>query len=299
MEQSPVMTVALQVLVVVMMVAIGLELRPSELAGGLRGTPWLVAAVVLNVGIVPIGVWLVADQSSLSEGMVTGLVLLAASPAGPIGPMLARLSHSDIGFATGLMVLLGVIGLLSTPVTVVLLVEVDAESTTALAVPMFIALLVSQIAPLFAAMYLGHRFPDVAQRMAKPIGRLANVLLVGIVVALVFLRGELLTNTPLSVHVALIAGLFSLLGPVLVLAQPESILRSLVTVTAVRNMSVALFLASRFFDSEQVEAAILIWSFWMLVVPAVVGGIAGRFRTAQALLADGFAAAEVEEVEAT
>lgn len=293
------MTVALQVLVVVMMVAIGLELRPSELAGGLRCTPWLVAAVVLNVGIVPITVWLVAEQTSLSDAMVAGLVLLAAAPAGPIGPMLARLSHSDIGFATGLMVLLGMIGLLSTPVTVVLLVEVDAESTTALAVPMFTALLVSQILPLFAAMYVAHRLPGVAERIAKPLGRLANVLLVGIVVALVYLRGELLTGTPLSLHVALIAGLFALLAPVLVLAHPASILRSLVTVTAVRNMSVALFLASRFFDSERVEAAILIWSFWMLVVPAVVGAIAGRFRTVDVPLADGFASAEVEEVEAT
>ncbi len=293
------MTLALQVLVVVMMIAIGLELRLSELTGGLRRTRWLSAAVMLNVVIVPIVVWLVAEQASLSKGMIAGLVLLAAAPAGPIGPMLARLSHSDIGFATALMVLLGVVGLLSTPVTVAFLVEVDAESTTALAVPMFTALLVSQILPLFAAMYAGHRFPSVAARIVKPLGLLANVLLVGIVVALVIVRGELLTETPLSVHAALIAALFALLAPVLVLAQPASMMRALLTVTAVRNMSVALFLASRFFDDGQVEAAILIWSFWMLVVPAFVGAIAGRFRTVTVPLADGFARAEVEEVEAT
>ena len=276
-------SIALQFLVVIMMVSTGLELKVAQLAAGLRKGTWVLGAVAINLVVVPIAVWAVTEEVDLSPGMAAGFILLAAAPAGPIGPMLSRLSKSDLGFSTGLMVLLGLLGLGSTPLTIHLLVETGSRSDdNGILLPMFTALLVFQVVPLIAAMAVGARFPELAHRVSKPLGLIANLLLVGIVVALLVLRGELLTSTAPAVHAGLIVGLLLVLAPVLLVSRPRSRLRSVLTVTAVRNMSVALFLAARFFDDPEVEAAILIWSFWMLVLPGVIGKVAGRFRTVEA-----------------
>ncbi len=271
--------IALQVLVVVMMLSIGLELQIGQVLDGLRRSRFVAGAVVLNLVIVPVAVWAIASNSGLSAGMTTGLILLAASPAGPIGPVLSRLSQSDLGLATGLMVLLGGLGLVSTPLTVQLLIGSESQADDGVIVSMFTSLLVFQIVPLIVAIAVAAKFPEQASRASGMLGLIANVLLVGIVVALIVLRGEVLTETSLAIHAALAGGLLVVLAPLLGRSQPDSPVRALVTVTAVRNMSIALFLAAKFYADAEVEAAILIWSFWMLVVTGVVGALAGRYRT--------------------
>ncbi len=274
-------SIALQVLVVVMMIAIGLDLQVSQLVGGLRRGRWVVGAVILNLVVFPLLIWAQTEVAQLTAGMAAGLVLCAAAPAGPIGPVLSKLSKADLGFSTGLMVLLGLLGLATTPLTIHFLVDLETNVADdgGVLVPMFIALLVFQVIPLVAAMAFARQSPDLATRASKPLGLIANLLLVGIVIALLVLRGEILTSAALSVHLNLIGGLLVVLAPILIMTRPGSMLRSLLTVTAVRNMSVALLLAARFFDDPEVEAAILLWSFWMLLLPGLVGWLAGRYRT--------------------
>ncbi len=270
--------VALQALVVVMMASIGFEVRVTQLVGGLRGARWVLGAAALNLAVFPAVVWALAEGTDLSTGMATGLILCAAAPAGPIGPVLSKLSNSDLAFSTGLMVLLGVLGLFTTPLTVQLAL---GDHDGGIFVPMFTALLVFQVMPLVVAMLVASRLPGLAGRLAKVFGLAANVLLVGIVIALLILRGDVLSSTSVWVHAWLAGGILVVLAPILRMSPPGSMLRSLLTVTAVRNMSVALFLASRFFDDPAVEATILLWSFWMILLPGAVGVIAGRFRTSE------------------
>lgn len=272
-------SLALQVLVVVMMLAVGLELRTSDLTEAPRRARWFAAAMVANIFAVPIGAWLLADALDLSTGLSAGLVLLAAAPGGPVGPVLAKIASADLGFSTALMVLLGIVGLVSAPLTVSLLL--DAEGGDGLFWPMFAALLLFQIIPLGIAMAIRHLAPELATRLAKPAGLVSNVLLVGVIVGLVITRGDALADVSVGVHAALVASVLAILAPTLLRARPNSVLRGLSVVTAVRNISVALLLATSFFDDPQVEVAILVCAFWMLVLPGVVGVIARRFLTVE------------------
>ncbi len=269
------LSVALAALVVIMMISIGLEIAPANLRQSLAKWKWLLAAVVLNILIFPFITWLAIETVAAPVGLAAGFLLCAAAPGGPVGPVLSRLANSDLPFATGLMVVLGILGLATTPLTASILIEGNDGSVFW---PMFAALLLFQIAPLVAAMAVRKFAPSVAASLAKPMRLLSNVLLVVIVVALVATRGEVLVGVSLATHVVLVGGLLVLLVPVLLMARPNSIARGLLIVTGVRNMSVALLLANRFFTEPDVEAAILLWSFWMLLLPAVVGFAAGRFR---------------------
>ncbi len=273
-------SIALQVLVVVMMLAVGLELTTSHLTEAPRRAGWFGVALIANLIVVPVGAWLLADAIGLSAGLSAGLVLLAASPGGPVGPVLGKIANADLGFSTALMVLLGVAGLVSAPLTVSLLLDAERGAGGGnLFWPMFGALLLFQFVPLAVAMAIRHLRPALAARLAKPAGLLSTVLLVAVVVGLVITRGEALADVSAGVHGALIAGLLLILAPTLLRADGPSVLRGLSVVTAVRNISVALLLASRFFDDPQVEVAILVCAFWMLVLPGVVGLIARRFCT--------------------
>lgn len=274
------MNIALQVLVIVMMLSVGLELTTRDVAEAPRRASWFGLALVLNLVLFPIGAWLMADALALSAGLTAGIVLLAAAPGGPVGPVLARLGGADLGFSTGLMVLLGVVGLVTAPLTVTLLL--DAEGSGGLFWPMFRALLLFQVVPLAVAMALRAIRPTIAGALAKPARLLSNVLLVAVVGALVATRGGALADLSVGVHAALVAALLLVLGPMFLRSSGPSVLRGLCVVTAVRNISVALLLASSFFDDPEVEVAILVWAFWMLVLPGIGGVLARRFATAPA-----------------
>ncbi len=271
------MSVALQVLVVVMMVAVGLELTTTDLVEAPRRARWFGVALIVNLIVVPIGAWSMADALGLAAGFSAGMVLLAAAPGGPVGPVLARIGHADLGFSTALMVLLGIVGLFSAPLTVSLLLE--AEGQRGLFWPMFGALLFFQIIPLAVAMMLRHLKPEVAARLSRPAGLISNLLLVAVIVALVATRGSALAEVSMKVHAAMAGGVMLILAPMLVPSHPGSVLRGLSVVTAVRNISVALLLSARFFDDPAVEVAILVWAFWMLVLPGIGGVVVRRYLT--------------------
>lgn len=268
------LSIALAALVVIMMISIGLEVAPADLRRSMAKWPWLLAALGLNLIVFPFATWLSTEQFGFSAGLAVGFLLCAAAPGGPVGPVLSRLAHSDLSFATGLMVTLGIIGLVTTPLTISVVIEVEDGSSVFW--PMLRLLLLFQILPLVLAMALRAAAPALASRLAKPSRALSNIFLVAIVAVLVATRGDVLTSVSITTHMVLASGLLILLVPVLAVAKLGAIGRGALIVTSVRNMSVALLLANQFFEAPEVEAAILIWSFWMLLLPGVIGFAAGR-----------------------
>ena len=268
--------IGLQVLVVTMMLAVGFDLAPADLVRGSRPAGWLAAAAVANLVMFPAVTWMVMEVLQPGPGLAAGFLLCAAAPAGPVGPAMARLARADMGYSITVMLLLGVVGLVTTPVTSALLI---ARTGDGLFVPMFVALLLFQILPLAVAMAVRAVSASLAAALARPFRAGSNVLLAVIVIALVATRGELLVTIEPAVHMA-VAGLTSAtVAGVGWMAPPGSRLRGLLIVTSFRNISVALLLASRLFDDPAVEAAVLVWAFWMIVIPATAATVAGRKRT--------------------
>ncbi len=272
------MQVAVPTLVIVMMVSVGLELSVAEVFRRPRLGRWLTLGLFVNLVAFPLWTWVLirAVDQGAGSGFAAGLILCAASPGGPVGPVIARLAKADLGFAAALMILLGVVGLLTTPLTVSLFLGGDQSR---LLVPMFSALLLFQILPLAVAMTVRRTWPQVAARLAGPAAKLANLLLLVVVVGLLATRWDAIFSIPLRDHATLAAGLLVVLAGVCHWSSGGSLLRGLLVVTAIRNMSVALLLATRLFTDPQTEVGILVWAFWMIVIAPVVGLVATRFAT--------------------
>jgi BASS family bile acid:Na+ symporter len=262
-------SIALKTQIVAMMIAVGLQLRPADLRGAFR-RPWaLLALIGVNVVLFPALVWALMAWVGAPPGLAAGILLCAAAPGGPTGPLFTRLAGGDLGFATAAMVVLGFLGLVTAPATVNLML--GSTVGEGLLASMVTTLAVYQIAPLVAAMGLRRVAPVLARRCAGPAARLANLCLVAVILGLLVARGGALLSVGLGMQAMLVCALLPFLAPVLLAADTSGTLRAAGVVTAVRNLSIALLLSHAFFTDPQTDVGILVWGFWMMVLPAAFG----------------------------
>lgn len=267
---------AIHALVVTMMAAVGLHLPFSEAWAGVRRVGVLVLALLANLVLMPALVVGLGELLALPPGARMGLLVCAAAPGGPTGPMFTRLARADLGLGTSLQVLLSVLALASAPLTLELLGRHGEES---LLWPMVRTLAVFQLLPLGLGMLVRQHRPAWADRLGGPLGKLANGLLLLVVLGLLVTQGQVLLEQGIEVHLALAilvlaplaAGLVWPAGPL----RPT--LLALGLITTVRNVSVALLLSASFFAHDPaVDVAILVWGFYMMVIPGVLAWRLGR-----------------------
>jgi len=267
---------ALQALVVAMMASVGLHLSFDEAWAGLRRFGVLALAVLANVVLMPALVLGVGELLALSAGTRMGLLVCAAAPGGPTGPMFTRLARGDLGLGTSLQVLLSVLALITAPLTLELLGRHGGQS---LLWPMVQTLAVFQLLPLVSGMLIRRWRPAWADRLGPPMGKLANVLLLLVVIGLLVTRGDALLSQGASVHAAFAALVLLPLGVGLAwpVRRARPTLLAAGFITTVRNVSVALLLSASFFAHDPaVDVAILVWGFYMMVIPGLLAWRLGR-----------------------
>jgi BASS family bile acid:Na+ symporter len=267
---------ALHALVVAMMAAVGLHLPFAEAWAGLRRVGMLAVALVANLVLVPALVVGLGELLALPDGARMGLLVCAAAPGGPTGPLFTRIAKADLGFGTSLQVLLSVLALVSAPLTLELLGRHGEES---LVWPMVTTLAVFQLLPLGLGMLARQLRPAWADRLGGPLGKLANALLLLVVLGLLVTQGQVLLAQGIGVHVAFMALVVAPLafGVVWPAGPLRPTVLALGVVTTVRNVSVALLLSASFFAHDPaVDVAILVWGFYMMVIPGLLAWRLGR-----------------------
>lgn len=265
---------AIKLLVVAMMVAIGLDLPLAQLREGLRKRVPLAVALLVNLLVVPLAVFGLTAVLGLGSAATIGLLVCAVAPGGPTGPLYTRIARADLGFATSLQVCLCFVALFTAPLSLELLG--GGSNDRALLWPMMRTLALYQLLPLCVGMGVRAWREPIALRLSKPMGLVANALLVAVIVGMLVTRGHLLLEQSLVLH-ALTCGL--VLVPVaagFVWPGPRATMLAAGFVTTVRNMSVALLLSASFFADPTVDAVILVWAFYMLILPALVAVALGR-----------------------
>lgn len=270
---------ALQVLVVAMMLAVGLDLSLEEARAGLAKRWLLALGLLINVVVMPAMVVGMSWALALPSGLATGMLVCAVAPGGPTGPLFARIARADLGFATALQVLLSAIVLVSAPLSLELL---GGEGERSLIWPMARILALFQLLPLAIGVTTRWRWPQLAERLAKPIGMFANALLLAVVLGMLITRGELLLTQGLAVHLGLIALVLLPLGLAQIWPASAAMRATLVStglVSTVRNLTVALLLSTSFYaDDPSVDTAILVWAFYMLALPGLLSWRLGRAK---------------------
>lgn len=174
---------------IAIMLSMGLKVTFAEVTASIRKPTFLILGLIVNFVMVPfvtLGLLQLFDPHPMVS---VGFLILAVCPGAPVGPPFSAIAKGDVACAIGLMVLLSSLSVVLSPVLLQLLLPrlfpVEEIRTDPLAIVG--TLFIAQLLPLFIGMVLHHRAPSRANKLTRPIGLLANVLLLG-VIALVLIR---------------------------------------------------------------------------------------------------------------
>ena len=234
------------------MLALGLRLRPESLDDWLR-RPGLPLKVLLgSCLLVPVAGLLLLQVPwswELSRPARHAIALMAMCPSAPLTLRKAGVSGGDRQLAALLQVSAAIAAIVTIPL-MALLFRQSFQVDGWLIRPLDVAIQVGtvQVLPLSLGVLLRQRLPTLAERIQRPLERLANTLLLLLVVLVLIKAGPtLLAAVPADpgalLAMALLIGLSMGLGRLLGGSDPR---RGVTTalVTAMRNPGLALLFAT-------------------------------------------------------
>ncbi len=261
-------TLAIQTLVVCMLGAVGLRLRPVDLLEVVRKKKALAVGLAWNLVLIPAAAFFVCKHLDVEGPVAVGIFLCAVAPGGPSGPVFTKMAGGHLGFGTALMVVLALVSVLTAPLTVTLLLgrqTVDGD----LLFSMLRTLLVFTVLPLTVGMVCRRVRPAWADFLAGPALKVANGLLLIIIAALLVTKGAALLEVGWRVQLAMIGLVGLSLAAGSLAGRETELVRAVSEVTAVRSLSVALLLSASYFPDPKTDAMILAFGFYIMLMPGV------------------------------
>ncbi|MFG1697225.1 hypothetical protein [Nonomuraea sp. NPDC049309] len=261
-------TLALVALLVATMLTAGTSLTVAGVAALLRRPLALVVATAVVVVAVPALAVLLVRLLELEGPIAYGVILAAAAPGGGTGVLLTYHAKGDLALGVSLQGALGVLGLAAVPAWS-LAAPYAGVPLTGSASFQVIAVLVAQVIPIGAGMWLRAGRPlwaDAVQRVSR---RVADVLLISSTLYILFTTADQLAGIPGSGW-----AIFLLLTVVCLVAYTAPGLgaaaarRAVAMTTTVRNLSLALLIAGLSADATRVSLTVLAYG---LVMYAVTG----------------------------
>jgi bile acid:Na+ symporter, BASS family len=266
--------IVLAALLVAAMLAVGTTVETRQVRRLLRRPAPVAVALAVNVVLVPgLALWLLW-LSDVDGPVAVGVMVAAAAPGGASGALLAHHARGTAALSVSLQALLAAAGVPALPVWLALAASVLAIAAPGLPVGGAAALvlggLCAQLVPLGVGMWLRASHPAAAERVHAVARRAADVLLSGIVVWSFAANADRLAEVPaagyavIAAVVAVSVATYAAPG----LGGPPD--RSAVAmVTAVRNLSLALFVAGFAADADRVILTVLVYGLLMYAAAAV------------------------------
>lgn len=166
--------------------SMGLELDFRETMRSLRSVRLVALTLVWSWIIGPAWAYWITRFLPLSEAHAIGLLFLGLAPTAPLLPMLIRHAKADMDLAAAMMPLsvLGIVVLM--PVLAPLLIPGASVSSQALAIQLFLSVLLPLVAGVLINLYAG----SIATRIFPFVKKLAGLSSLALVVFTVILYGK-------------------------------------------------------------------------------------------------------------
>lgn len=163
------------------MLSVGFGNPVRRIVEPLRNWRWTARAMLANFVLVPLLALAVVWLAPLDQPQEAGLILVAMSAGAPFVIKLLEAAQADVARGASLLVLLLPVTVAYAPVAVPLVLPGAEVRTGALAVPLFLTMLL----PFAVGLLVRARWRELAQRLESPARRLSTVALALIVPATV------------------------------------------------------------------------------------------------------------------
>jgi len=275
---------------VVIMLSMGLNVKFEEVLASTRQPRPVLLGLIANFALVP-AVTLALLLLFHADPMVSvGFFILAVCPGAPVGPPLAVIAKGNIPLAVSVMVILAGLSVILSPALLTELLgriapDYDLHINYLAIVRV---LLIAQMLPLALGLGLHAWAPRLIQRIAKPVGVAANVLLLALVAVIVARQYETLAAIRFRGWIGMGTLLLSSLALGWLCGWPDPAnSKTMAFTTAPRNAAVGLVIANSNFAGTPAVTAVVAYG-----VISMMGSLGA------ALLMGRFTACEIESARA-
>lgn len=258
------------VLLVSLMLHTGLQVNLAHLSACLRNYGLLARALLANFILVPLFGVLFARLFHLSDPIATGVLLMAISPGVPFVVLGGgRRKGGSLGFAVELAFLLPALSIITVPITAALVLPGAQISTSSIIASLFIF----QLIPLLIGIFVNERAPELSARLQRLVGIIVVIAIIvlfsllgpGIVRAIATVYGSRGILAMLSIVI------LSVLTGLLLGGSDRAYRRTLIAGTALRNVGLAVVIATGSFGGGEVADAVLVYLLVQVIIVTLVG----------------------------
>jgi bile acid:Na+ symporter, BASS family len=247
------------------MLAMGLDLTLAQLHDTLRRPAALASGMLLNLLLVPLLAAGTIHLFALPAAAALGFLLCAAAAGGSTGPLLTANARGDVAYSVALVVLLSFASVPAVPLLVHWLggaiIPGNGDRYAGRIIGM---ILLWQIAPLCAGMLIRHWHANLSRRLHVGFKALGNLTLLVLTLGLLILKSQLVLAHGWMPLVACALFVCITLGVGSLVARPSSAFgRALMFSTGIRNLSLALLLASQVFTEPATMLTALAYGLFM------------------------------------
>lgn len=269
---------------VAVMFSMGLQVTFGAVATATRSTRRVALGLIANYVLVP-ALTLGLLQLFHSDPMVAvGFLILAVCPGAPVAPPATTIAKGDVPWSIGLMVILGALSAVLSPVLLGRLIPwVAPDSTLAVDYLAIVrTLLVAQLMPLAAGLAIHHFAPAFTERIVRPLGALANVLLLALIGLILVAQFDTLAAIRARGWVGMVVlFLGSLAIGWLCAAGGVATRKASALTTAARNAAVGLAIATGNFAGTPVVTAVVAFGLVTMLGTLGCAAVIGRLYRAK------------------
>lgn len=268
---STVANLAVLLFAVTSMLSVGLAHSAQQVLGPLRDLWALGRALLTNFVLVPLLALGIVRLWPLDRPLEAGLILVAMSAGAPFLIKLTELAQAGVALSATLLVLLLPVTVVYAPIAVPRVLPEAEVSAGALAMPLFLSMLL----PLAAGLLVNGRWPAPARRWAPVTRHISTVTLVVIVLATTL--ANIPTIIALFVEGAIVPALWVIAGAFvlgyLLGGQDRNARVVLGLGTSQRNIAAATVMATQGFTDNDTVVMVIVTSLAGFALLFPVAGV--------------------------
>ncbi len=263
--------------VILLMFGVGMNTSFSQIIDAVRQFGAILRGVLANFLVTPLVIYLVLLALPLPPDIKIGIMLMAAAPVAPMAPQFVAGARGDVAYGVGLMVVVALLSVVLTPLILGLALP-ESEKGIALD-PMQIVqtLVIVQLIPISIGLAIRQRRPDWAERLLKIVPRIGQIgLVIGICLLLVSQSDQILSISLMTYPLLVLLAAFCLFtGDWMLTGETADKRRALAVSTAIRNIPLALLIASSSFPDSVAMPITLVFSVLTMVLSVLYGKLRG------------------------
>ena len=268
-----------------LMVAIGLGVTFAEVIGVARNRRLVFQAALANYVCVPAAAVVLLLLFRAEALVAAGFLIAVVCPGAPFGPPLTAMAKGNVAVSVGLMAFLAGSSALVAPLLLYSLLPIvsSGDSPSVHAGKMVVTLLATQLLPLSVGMAVRQWSPSLAARVSKPANLLSAVLSLSVIGLILVVHFQTLVSIRPRGFAGMLALVLAALAAGWLLGMPGSGNRKAMAITtSVRNVGVALVIATSSFPATPAVTATLAFGLFQTIVVALIALGWGRWFTAKA-----------------